>query len=118
MTEVWPVYEEFSLISIENYIRFETAVKNLKIRETEKDAPPIVANFKIAREYYEQIISGEFRTVLIGLTLDYNEESSVMKVMPDKHFMDIYDNAIMRDVAFKQSEEYKVRYSKFIETVE
>lgn len=118
MTEEWTVYEEFSLISIENYIRFETAVKNLKIRETEKDASPIVAKFKISGKYYEQILNGEFLTVLIGLSLSYDEDSSILTVVPDKHFMDIYDNAIMRDVAFKQSEEYKVRYSKFIEMVD
>lgn len=118
MAEAWSVYDEFSLILIENYIRFETAVKNLKSKENGNEAVSAAAKFKIAKEYYEQIKNGDYPEVLIGLELSYDEGSSILTVMPDEHFTAVYENAIMRDVALKQSDECKVRYSKFIKVIE
>lgn len=118
MTETWPVCDEFSLISVENFIRFETAVKNIKNMEAGEENSPVSAKFKISKEYYDQIKNGDFPTVLIGLELSYDEENSVLTVMPDVHFLETYHNTIMRDVALKQSEECKVRYSKFIVVID
>ena len=41
-----------------------------------------------------------------------------MTVEPTPYFTELYENKIMSDVALKQSEESRGRYSKFIETVE
>ena len=102
MSEVNPVLDEFFPILIENFIRFETAS----------------AKFKIAPEYYNRIINNEITAPLIGLKLSYDEASSILTVEPTPYFTELYENKIMSDVALKQSEESRGRYSKFIETVE
>ena len=58
------------------------------------------------------------RNIIIGLKLSYDEASSILTVEPTPYFTELYENKIMSDVALKQSEESRGRYSKFIETVE
>ena len=117
MSEVNSALEEFFPILIENFIRFETASLYVGTRETGAEVPP-AAKFKIAPEYYKQIVNNEITAPLIGLQMSYDEDSSILTVKPTPYFMELYENKIMSDVALKQSEENRGRYSKFIETVE
>lgn len=117
MSETWPVYDLFSPILIGNYIRFETALKVIRNAEAENKSESVLAKFKIAKEYFEQLKNSEFQAPLIGLKLDYDEVSSVLSVEPDEDFAAAYENKIMKDVAQKQSDDCKVRYSKFIEVL-
>ena len=116
MSEISPVLDEFFPILIENFIRFETAALCVRNRD-DGAATPSVAKFKIAPEYYNQMITQEITAPLIGLTLPYDEGTSILTVEPTPYFMELYENKIMSDVAIKQSEESKGRYSKFIELV-
>ena len=70
------------------------------------------------RRNYNRIINNEITAPLIGLKLSYDEASSILTVEPTPYFTELYENKIMSDVALKQSEESRGRYSKFIETVE
>ena len=117
MSEVNPVLDEFFPILIENFIRFETAALYVRSREAGAEVP-LAAKFKIAPEYYNQIVNNEITAPLIGLNLSYDEASSILTVEPTPYFTELYENKIMSDVALKQSEESRGRYSKFIETVE
>lgn len=117
MSEAYPVLEEFYPILIENYIRFETAVRLIRSKEA-GSGEAVVAKFKIAPEYYNRIINNEISAPLIGLNLSYDEASSILMVEPTPYFLNLYENKIMCDVALKQSEDCKVRYSKFIEPVD
>ena len=117
MSEVNPVLDEFFPILIENFIRFETASLYVRSREAGTGTPP-AAKFKIAPEYYNRIINNEITAPLIVLKLSYDEASSILTVEPTPYFTELYENKIMSDVALKQSEESRGRYSKFIETVE
>lgn len=118
MSDVWSATDDFSPILIENYIRTETAVKNIKNDETESQGKVVAAKFKIAEEYYKQLCDCEYPAPLIGLSLNYDAESGILTVEPDEKFLEIYENQIMRDVALQQSEKCKERYSKFISVVE
>ena len=60
----------------------------------------------------------EYQAPLIGLSLSYDETDSILTVSAGDYFIGLYENKIMRDVALKQCEDCKVRYSKFIETLE
>lgn len=117
MSETWPVYDLFSPILIGNYIRFETAMKVIRNAEAENKAEAVIAKFKIAKEYYEQLKNSEIQAPLLGLSLKYDEASSILSVEPDAAFVTAYENKIMQDVARKQSDDCKVRYSKFIEVL-
>ena len=117
MSEVNPVLDEVFPILIENFIRCETASLYVRSREAGAEVPP-AAKFKIAPEYYNRIVNNEITAPLIGLNLSYDEASSILTVEPTPYFTELYENKIMSDVALKQSEESRGRYSKFIETVE
>lgn len=109
--------EEFFPILIENYIRFETAKRYVQIRDEGPEAP-LTTKFKIAKEYYEKMINFDVTAPLIGLELSYDEASSILSVEPTDYFKELYENKIMSDVAFKQSNESVGRYSNFIEVIE
>ena len=59
MSETWPVYDLFSPILIGNYIRFETALKVIRNAEAENKSESVLAKFKIAKEYFEQLSEKE-----------------------------------------------------------
>lgn len=115
MTETTEILDDFSPILIENYIRTKTAVKNISNLET---GNIVAATFKISKEFYQQLINGEYLAPLIGLDLQYDEEKEVLSVFPNQKFMEQYKNQIMSDVAVQQAEKLKGRYSRFIEYVE
>lgn len=117
MSEAWPVFDLFSPILVGNYIRFETAMKVIANAEAENKADVVTAKFKIAKEYFDQLKNSVFQAPFIGLKLDYDEASAVLSVEPDADFVTAYENKIMKDVAQKQSDDCKVRYSKFIEVL-
>lgn len=116
MSDEYSVMEEFYPILVQNYIRFETATLFIKAKEEQRDIS--VARFKIAKDYYAQMSACDIQAPLIGLQLNYDEASEVLSVVPDSYFLEEYENQIMRDVALKQADLCRTRYSKFIETVD
>lgn len=116
MSNEWPVMEEFYPILIQNYIRFETAAAYVKAQEENREMQPV--KFKFAKDYYEQMLANDIQAPLIGLQLDYDENGGILSVMPEAYFLEEYENQIMRDVAVKQAELCRIRYSKFIEIAE
>jgi len=104
MSDEYQVMEEFYPVLVQNYIRFETAAAYVK--------------FKIAKDYYQQMRAHDIQAPLIGLILDYNEADGILNVVPEAYFLEEYENQIMRDVAVKQAELCRNRYSKFIEIID
>lgn len=118
MKEDWSPTEIFSPILIENYIRFETAAQYIKALEEGASGDVVVsAKFKISKAYFEQLKNSDNQAPLLGLTLDYDESTEILTVTVDAYFKELYENKIMRDVALKQCEDCKERYSKFISLV-
>lgn len=114
MSDVWDEAEDFSVILIENFIRFETAAKNITYKES-GGSEVLKVSFKIASQYYQQIQNTPYPAPLIGLQIDYDDKNEILTVVPSDAFLKQYENQIMKDVAFKQCENCKVRYSKFIQ---
>ena len=94
MNEEWPVFEDFDPILIQNYIRFETAARHIRNQEAGQTEMSATCRFQISPENYEKLKSCETSAPLLGLSI------------------------IMRDVAVKQSENCKIRYSKFIKVLD
>ena len=69
-------------------------------------------------ENYEKLKSCETSAPLLGLSISYNENDCTLVAEPDDELLKTYKNAIMRDVAVKQSENCKIRYSKFIKVLD
>ena len=116
MSEEWLAMEKFYPILIQSYIRSVTAAQLVKKQEENKDILPV--KFRINKEYYNQILESDIQTPLIGLKLSYDENNLILSVEPEAYFITEYENQIMRDVAVKQVELCRLRYSKFIEIVE
>ena len=117
MNEAWPVFEYFNPILIQNYIRFETAMHHLRNQDNGQTEASPITKFKISPEHYDALINFETTAPLLGLSLSYDKDNQILSAEPDTEFLETYKNAIMRDVAIKQSENCKVRYSKFIQVV-
>ena len=79
-----------------------------------KDYVPVPVKFKIARDYYQQMINSEIDSPFFGLTLAYDDNAEILTVTPDDFVLQWYTNKIMREVALKQAEDFKFRYSNFI----
>ena len=118
MNEEWPVFEDFDSILIQNYIRFETAARHIRNLEAGQTEASTICRFQISPENYAKLQNCETSAPLLGLTISYNENQSILTAEPDDKFLETYQNAIMRDVALKQSENCKIRYSKFIKTAD
>ena len=118
MNEEWPVFEDFDPILIQNYIRFETAARHIRNQEAGQTEMSATCRFQISPENYEKLKSCETSAPLLGLSISYNENDCNLVAEPDDEFLKTYKNAIMRDVAVKQSENCKIRYSKFIKVLD
>lgn len=115
MSDEWPVLEEFYPILAQNYIRFQVAAHYVKAKEAQSDN--FTVKFKIEKEFYDIMMACDVQALLIGLELNYDEASAILTVEPDDYFREEYTNQIMCDVAIKQAELCRVRYSKFINVV-
>lgn len=116
MSDEYQVMEEFYPVLVQNYIRFETAAAYVKAQEEKREISAV--KFKIAKDYYQQMRAHDIQAPLIGLILDYNEADDILNVVPEAYFLEEYENQIMRDVAVKQAELCRNRYSKFIEIID
>ncbi len=116
MSDEWSVMEEFYPVLIQNYIRFETAAAYVKAQEEKRELTAV--RFEISKNHYDEMLACEIQAPLIGLQLSYDESGGILSVVPEAYFLEEYDNQIMRDVAVKQAELCRVRYSKFIKIVE
>ena len=117
MSEPLPPHNKFFPLSVGTYIRIEAIAACLKAEAAGEEYAPRTTKFKIAKDYYTQLINYEPSSPLLGLILDYDEASSELSVTPDNYVMDLYTNKIMREVALKQSDDFQIRYSKFIEKI-
>lgn len=118
MAEPLPPQEQFFPLLVESYIRLETVVTCLKNEDAGNEYKALPAKFKIAEEYYKQVVENEIQSPLLGLKLDYDSTNSILTVEPDNFVLELYKNKIMREVALKQSIDFQQRYSKFITLVE
>ncbi len=114
MKETLPPMDEFFPLLIGTYIRIATVVKCLKAEEAGGEYAPQTTKFKISKEDYTRLRESGLDSPLLGLTLEYDEDKSLLSVAPDKYVLDLYTNKIMREVALQQAEDFKNRYSKFI----
>lgn len=109
--------EIFHPILIQNFIRFETAAHYIRAQK-QGDSENTVCRFKITPDNYKLIIDYANTAPLLELTLDYDEQTSILSVKPNSTFLETYKNAIMSAVALKQSEDCKGRYNKFIKVID
>lgn len=116
MSDEWPVLEEFYPILAQNYIRFQVAAHYVKAKEAQLDN--FTVKFKIEKEFYDIMMACDVQALLIGLELNYDEASAILTVEPDDYFREEYTNQIMCDVAIKQADLCRVRYSKFINVID
>ena len=110
--------EIFHPILIQNFIRFETAAHYIRNQEAAISGSSNTCHFKISSHNYNLIIEYANTAPLLDLALTYDEDNSILSVEPNDTFIETYKNAIMRDVALKQSEDSKGRYDKFIQVID
>lgn len=113
MAEDTSPLNQFFPIVAQNYIRAVVAAQIVEAQDSGKDDVPTI-KFKISQEYYQQIITCEVQTPLIGLICNYDETSEILQITPEQYFIDLYQNKIMRDVAIKQFSENFERHINFI----
>ena len=118
MADATQPMEDFSPVLIQNYIRFETAYNLVSNEDAGNTDFEKAVKFKIAKNYYEQMLAFEVQAPLIGLDLSYEETSEVLTATPTEYFTTEYQNKIMRDVAGKQHNDCLTRYSKFIQKID
>lgn len=109
-----PVSDKFFPMLIKCYIRLMVVVRCIQNEADGKEYLPVPVKFKIARDYYQQMINSEIDSPFFGLTLAYDDNAEILTVTPDDFVLQWYTNKIMREVALKQAEDFKVRYSNFI----
>lgn len=111
----FPVYYSFYPLLIATYIRLMTVVENIHNEEAGNPYEPVPVKFKIAKEYYRQVETCEVRSPFLGLDFAYDEASEILTVTPEAYVLEWYTNKIMKEVALRQEEELRVRYSDFIQ---
>lgn len=109
--------EIFHPILIQNFIRFETAAHYIRAQE-QGNSDDTICQFKITPDNYKLIMEYANTAPLLELTLNYNEDTSILTAKPNEAFLETYKNAIMSAVALKQSEDCKGRYDKFIKVID
>ena len=114
MTDDSVVLDEFHPLLVQNYIRFETAARYIRLKEEGGDSINTQCKFEIAQNFFEQMMNYSNTAPLLELSLSYDNNSKILTVVPEESFLKTYENSIMRDVAIKQSDDCKERYSKFI----
>lgn len=107
--EELPPAKSFSPILIEEYIRLMTAAHY--IRSEDKSGS---IQFKIAPDDFKAVQECHIQAPLIGLTLQYNEDSGVLTVTGSEEFTQMYENKIQEEVALNFEIVNKQRYAQWI----
>ena len=92
--EELPPAESFSPILIEEYIRLMTAAHYIRSEDKSGNI-----QFKIAPDDFKAVQEYHIQAPLIGLTLQYNEDSGVLTVTGSEEFTQMYENKIQEEVA-------------------
>jgi len=104
--------EIFSAILLEEYIRLMTAAFYIQSEDKKGSV-----KFKITPDVYRQMREYEVQAPLIGLNLEYDEQSETLTVSGSETFIKTYENKIQAEVALKFANEYKTRYSNYISII-
>ena len=90
MAEPLPPQEQFFPLLVESYIRLETVVTCLKNEDAGNEYKALPTKFKIAEEYYKQVVENDIQSPLLGLKLDYDSTNSILTVEPDNFVLELY----------------------------
>lgn len=72
------------------------------------------STFKINKDVYERLMQYELKTPLIGISLEYDENSGILTAQADSKTNAAYNSKIMREVVLQYKESYANRYTNLI----
>lgn len=101
--------ETFSPLLIENHIRMLSIANCIASEDKNKKT-----TFSITKETYQKIKEYDMQTPLIGMVLQYDDNSQKLSASIDSDLYETYTNILMSEVVTLYKENYFHRYDKFI----
>ena len=103
----------FSPILIMEFIRQVTVAHYLNGQPLDK-----AVRFKLAKTYYDEIVSYELQVQFIRLCVEYDEAKEVLSVTADEALINRFkEQKALVEIAKNYEAQYAERYKNFIEVV-
>lgn len=104
----------FSPILMMEFIRQTTVARCLA-----GESADIAVRFKLAKNYYDEIMAFPLKAQLIRLYLDYDAAAEILTVKTDDTLLKRFkEQKSMVEIAGKYEEKFAERYKKFIEVLD